>query len=166
VRRSAWFSEVERGLAEEIARRTGLGPDLDTYPLLVVTTAIGAIRVATTVWQERPRPGTLSDLVDETFDALGHGLTLLQPVGAHRPVAPPARERPRHTRQGMSTRSRPRRRRRRRRRPGVRLAADLAGLPALTIDVDLGGLSRGFVELAVVLEELGRVAVVFVDAAR
>jgi hypothetical protein len=89
VRRSAWFSEVERGLAEEIARRTGLDPDLDTYPLLVVTTAIPAIRVATAVWQERPRRGTLSDLVDETFDALGHGLTLLQPVGAHRPVAPP-----------------------------------------------------------------------------
>ncbi len=32
------------------------------------------------------------------------------------------------------------------------------GWPALTIDVDLGGLGRGFVELAVVLEELGRVA--------
>jgi hypothetical protein len=91
VRRSAWFSEVERGLAEEIARRTGLDPDLDTYPLLVVTTAIGAIRVATAVWQERPRPGTLSDLVDETFDALGHGLTLLQPVGATAPSRPQGR---------------------------------------------------------------------------
>ena len=32
------------------------------------------------------------------------------------------------------------------------------GWPALTIDVDLGGLGRSFVELAVVLEELGRVA--------
>ncbi|MGH9111370.1 MAG: acyl-CoA dehydrogenase family protein [Acidimicrobiales bacterium] len=32
------------------------------------------------------------------------------------------------------------------------------GWPALTIDPDLGGLGRGFVELAVVLEELGRVA--------
>ena len=32
------------------------------------------------------------------------------------------------------------------------------GWPALTIDVDIGGLGRGFVELAVVLEELGRVA--------
>jgi hypothetical protein len=90
VRRSAWFSEVKRGLAEEIAR-TGLDPDLDTYPLLVVTTAIGAIRVATAVWQERPRPGTLSDLVDETFDALGHGLTLLQPVGATAPSRPQGR---------------------------------------------------------------------------
>jgi alkylation response protein AidB-like acyl-CoA dehydrogenase len=32
------------------------------------------------------------------------------------------------------------------------------GWPALTIDVDLGGLGRGFAELAVVLEELGRAA--------
>ena len=81
VRRSALFAEVERGLAEEIARRTGLDPDLDTYPLLVVTTAIGAMRVATAVWQERPPPGTLSGLVAETFDVLAQGLTLL-PMGA------------------------------------------------------------------------------------
>jgi alkylation response protein AidB-like acyl-CoA dehydrogenase len=32
------------------------------------------------------------------------------------------------------------------------------GWPALTIDVDLGGLGRSFVELAMVLEELGRAA--------
>lgn len=32
------------------------------------------------------------------------------------------------------------------------------GWPALTVDVDLGGLGRDFVELAVVLEELGRAA--------
>jgi alkylation response protein AidB-like acyl-CoA dehydrogenase len=32
------------------------------------------------------------------------------------------------------------------------------GWPALTIDVDLGGLGRNFVELAIVLEELGRAA--------
>ena len=32
------------------------------------------------------------------------------------------------------------------------------GWPALTIDVDLGGLGRSFVELAIVLEELGRAA--------
>src|SRR5688572_15234498 len=32
------------------------------------------------------------------------------------------------------------------------------GWPALTIDVDLGGLGRSFIELAIVLEELGRAA--------
>lgn len=47
---------------------------------------------------------------------------------------------------------------------GRRSDADLAtslvwlGWPALTIDVDLGGLGRSFVELAIVLEELGRAA--------
>jgi hypothetical protein len=89
------FLQVANGTSasnsEEIARRTGLDPDHDTYPLLVVTTAIGAMRLATAVWQERPRPGTLSDLVDETFDALAHGLTLLQPVGATAPSRPHGR---------------------------------------------------------------------------
>jgi alkylation response protein AidB-like acyl-CoA dehydrogenase len=43
---------------------------------------------------------------------------------------------------------------------GDELASELIwlGWPALTIDVDLGGLGRSFVELAVVLEELGRAA--------
>lgn len=40
------------------------------------------------------------------------------------------------------------------------LATTLAwlGWPALTVDVDLGGLGRSFVDLAIVLEELGRAA--------
>ena len=43
---------------------------------------------------------------------------------------------------------------------GDELAAALTwlGWPALTIDVDLGGLGRSFVELAMVVEELGRAA--------
>jgi alkylation response protein AidB-like acyl-CoA dehydrogenase len=41
---------------------------------------------------------------------------------------------------------------------GFRSQLSWLGWPALTIDVDLGGLGRSFVELAVVLEELGRVA--------
>src|SRR5918996_1415900 len=40
----------------------------------------------------------------------------------------------------------------------LRTQLNWVGWPALTIDVDLGGLGRSFVELAVVLEELGRVA--------
>jgi len=39
---------------------------------------------------------------------------------------------------------------------GFRSQLSWLGWPALTIDVDLGGLGRSFVELAVVLEELGR----------
>jgi alkylation response protein AidB-like acyl-CoA dehydrogenase len=41
---------------------------------------------------------------------------------------------------------------------GFRSQLSWLGWPALTIDADIGGLGRSFVELAVVLEELGRVA--------
>ncbi len=41
---------------------------------------------------------------------------------------------------------------------GFRSQLSWLGWPALTIDVNLGGLGRSFVELAVVLEELGRAA--------
>jgi alkylation response protein AidB-like acyl-CoA dehydrogenase len=40
----------------------------------------------------------------------------------------------------------------------VTTALNWLGWPALTIDVDVGGLGRSFVELAIVLEELGRAA--------
>jgi AcrR family transcriptional regulator len=76
ARHASRFAEVERGLVEEIARRTGLDPDLDTYPALVVSAALGAIRVSMTVWQERDRPGSLTDLFDEAFDHLARGLEL------------------------------------------------------------------------------------------
>ena len=74
-RHAAGLAEVERSMVEEIARRTGLDPDRDTYPALVVSTALGAIRVAIAVWTERDRPGPLTDLLDEAFDHLTHGLT-------------------------------------------------------------------------------------------
>jgi AcrR family transcriptional regulator len=74
ARHAAGFAEVERGLVEEVARRTGLDPDLDTYPALVVAAALGAIRVTVAVWHERARPGPLAELLDETFDFLTRGL--------------------------------------------------------------------------------------------
>ena len=40
-----------------------------------MSTALGAIRVAIAVWTERDRPGRLTDLLDEAFDHLTHGLT-------------------------------------------------------------------------------------------
>jgi AcrR family transcriptional regulator len=74
ARHAAGFAEVERGLVEEVARRTGLDPDLDTYPALVVAAALGAVRVGITVWHERARPGPITDLLNETFDDLSRGL--------------------------------------------------------------------------------------------
>jgi AcrR family transcriptional regulator len=82
ARQAAGFAEVERGLVEEIARRTGLDPDLDTYPALIVAAALGATRVAITVWHERARPGPLTDLLDEAFDHLTRGLDHPTPTRA------------------------------------------------------------------------------------
>ncbi|HEY8523612.1 MAG TPA: TetR/AcrR family transcriptional regulator [Acidimicrobiales bacterium] len=75
ARHAAGYAEVERNLVEEIARRTGLDPNLDIYPALAVATALGAIRVAIAVWYERDRPGPLADVLDEAFEHLTHGLT-------------------------------------------------------------------------------------------
>lgn len=81
ARRSARFAEVERHLAEVIARRTGLDVDRDVYPALVVAAAIGALKVGVTVWQERGRPGPLAEVIDGAFDQLATGLTLPAPAG-------------------------------------------------------------------------------------
>lgn len=82
ARRSARFAEVERHLAEVIARRTGLDVDRDVYPALVVAATIGALKVGVTVWQERGRPGPLAELIDGAFDQLATGLALRAPAGA------------------------------------------------------------------------------------
>jgi AcrR family transcriptional regulator len=82
VTRAAWFAEVERRMADEIARRTGLDPGLDVYPALVVSATIGALRVAIDVWQERGRAGALETLIDDAFYVLAHGLRLPHTVGS------------------------------------------------------------------------------------
>lgn len=74
VRRTARYAEVERELVEEIARRSGLDPDRDAYPALVVACALAAIRVAMSVWHEADRPAPLGTLLAATFDQLGAGL--------------------------------------------------------------------------------------------
>jgi AcrR family transcriptional regulator len=80
MRRAARFAAVERVLAEEIARRTGLDVVRDPYPVLAASTALGAIRVAMSVWNERGRPGPLADTMDETFTLLARGLPAPVPV--------------------------------------------------------------------------------------
>ena len=74
VRYASRLSEVERELVAEIARRTRLHPDRDTYPAVVVGSAMAAARVALTVWQERPRRTSLHAMFDEVFDQLAAGL--------------------------------------------------------------------------------------------
>jgi AcrR family transcriptional regulator len=79
-RHAARLAEVERGMVEEIARRTGLDPDRDPYPALVVAAALGAIRVAIGAWTERSRPGPLAAHLDESFALLATGLTTPTPT--------------------------------------------------------------------------------------
>jgi AcrR family transcriptional regulator len=73
-RHAAGFAEVERGLVEVVARRTGRDPDRDTYPALVVAAAVAAIRVAITVWQEDERREPLVEVLDRAFAELSRGL--------------------------------------------------------------------------------------------
>jgi len=73
-RHAARLAEVERGMVEEIARRTGLDPDRDPYPALVVAAALGAIRVAIGAWTSRSRPGPLATHLDDAFAHLAAGL--------------------------------------------------------------------------------------------
>jgi AcrR family transcriptional regulator len=85
VRRAARYAEVERSLAEEIARRTGQDVDRDPFPALVVAGALAAIRVALTVWHERERPGPLAALFSTTFDQVAAGLPTPLPVAVLSP---------------------------------------------------------------------------------
>jgi hypothetical protein len=69
------FAAFERELVEEIGRRVGADPDADPYPAVVVTAALGAVRVAITQWQGRARPVPIADLLDDVFATLSRGLT-------------------------------------------------------------------------------------------
>jgi AcrR family transcriptional regulator len=86
VRYAARLAAVEHELVLEIARRTRLDPEIDTYPAVVVSAAMAASRVALTVWQERERHGSLPDLFDEVFDQLASGFSLLPRRSARRPT--------------------------------------------------------------------------------
>jgi len=74
VRRAARLAEGERALVEEIAVRTGLDPDDDPYPTLVVAAALAALRAGMTVWYEGNRPESLAEVLAATFDQLAAGL--------------------------------------------------------------------------------------------
>lgn len=84
VRYAARLATVEHELVLEIARRTKLDADVDTYPAVMVSAALAASRVALTVWQERDRRGSLPALFDEVFDQLASGFTLVPRRSARR----------------------------------------------------------------------------------
>jgi len=91
ARYAARHAAVEHELVLEVARRTKLDPDVDTYPAVAVSAALAAARVALTVWQEREWRGSLPALFDEVFDQLASGFTLLPRRTARRGKRAPTR---------------------------------------------------------------------------
>jgi AcrR family transcriptional regulator len=84
VRYAARLAAVEHELVVEIARRTRLDADVDTYPAALVSAAMAASRVALTVWQARDRRASLPQLFDEVFDQLASGFSLVPRRSARR----------------------------------------------------------------------------------
>jgi AcrR family transcriptional regulator len=68
----AQWSELERTLVQTISARVGLDPERDLYPGLLVSAAVGAMRVAAMRW--RAGEGALSDLIAQAFEMLATGL--------------------------------------------------------------------------------------------
>jgi AcrR family transcriptional regulator len=83
ARHAARFADMERVMADEIARRTGRSPGVDPYPTLVVGAALAAARASLAAWQARGRRDPIDRLVDEAFDHLAAGLAAeARPPGA------------------------------------------------------------------------------------
>jgi AcrR family transcriptional regulator len=71
---AATFDELERALVSAVAERLGKDTDSDLSPGVIVSAAIGACKVAATLWSERRRKGELRDMIDEAFERLAEGL--------------------------------------------------------------------------------------------
>lgn len=75
VRRRDRQAIIEAALADTVAQRWPPG-DADPFglaPALIVGCAFTAFRVATRAWIEQEPAGSLTDLLDATFDLLAHG---------------------------------------------------------------------------------------------
>lgn len=86
---AAW-AELERALADAVARGTGTDAEQDLYPRLVVGAAVGAMRTAAMRWRDGDGSESLSELVQGAFDSLAAGLP---PPGRAEPTRRRARRR-------------------------------------------------------------------------
>ena len=68
------FEQIERALVSAVAERTGLNPDADLYPALVVAAACSACRVAYFRWSAKQGKVSLAALIKEAFAQLARGL--------------------------------------------------------------------------------------------
>ncbi len=71
---AAAYDEIERALVAGIAERLGQDPEADLLPALYVNAACGACRAVHHRWTDTKGQPTLTDLVDQAFDHLAHGL--------------------------------------------------------------------------------------------
>ncbi|WP_344970850.1 TetR/AcrR family transcriptional regulator [Streptosporangium fragile] len=67
-------AETERVMADAVARRIGVDPVANGYPVLVAAVASAAFRVAMMRWSVQSARRELGDLLDEAFDHLAAGL--------------------------------------------------------------------------------------------
>ena len=74
-RHLAGLVQVERALAGAVARRLGVDPVHDPYPVLVVTTAVTVLRSTLEWWHDGDQQTPLGDTLREAFAALGTGLS-------------------------------------------------------------------------------------------
>jgi AcrR family transcriptional regulator len=72
----AEFEEAERAMTAAIATRTGLDPDTDLYPSLVVSVSVSAFRASIMRWCQSGGDLPLEPVVLQAFDQLAHGLVL------------------------------------------------------------------------------------------
>lgn len=79
---AAGFEEIERALVAAVAERTGLDPEADLYPGVVVAAACSACRVAYFRWSAKRGKPSLAELIKEAFAQLSGGLDPPQRRGA------------------------------------------------------------------------------------
>lgn len=72
----ASFAAYERALVEAVARRTGMDPDTDLFPLCTAMVGIASFRSAMVLWHQRGHTGSLTALVDEAFSIAANGCTI------------------------------------------------------------------------------------------
>lgn len=71
---AASFEQIERALVSAVAERTGLNPDVDLYPGVVVAAACSAYRVAHFRWSAKRGRASLATLIRDAFAQLAGGL--------------------------------------------------------------------------------------------
>jgi AcrR family transcriptional regulator len=68
------WSRYEAALVGVVARRSGLDPDTDTYPAVVVAAMLAVSRTVSLRWRDGPGDVALQDLLAAAFDNLAEGL--------------------------------------------------------------------------------------------